>query len=78
MRDGDRSVQARRSLCLRKCSLSCVRERKGGSRTRLSLIALHAELGKQMSHIVALPFYGCCCFILSRMRPLRTFSSYLG
>jgi hypothetical protein len=38
-----------------------VNERKGGSkRTRLSLIALHAELRKQMSNIVALLFYRSC------------------
>jgi len=38
----------------------CVRERKAGSSARLSLIALHAELRKQMSNITALPFYRLC------------------
>jgi hypothetical protein len=43
-----------------KLSPMCVRERKAGSGARLSLIALHAELRKQMSNITALPFYRLC------------------
>jgi hypothetical protein len=48
------------SFCFYINYLSRVNERKRGSRTRLSLIALHAELRKQMLNIVALPLYRSC------------------